>query len=109
MTDPLFAALPGPVGPLRALLDARCRELTDQGVELPADLVMLVASLADRIDEANGARAYRGFVMLSAEYRAARRDLLEGIDDSGPDPLEAALADFRAAEMGHPPGPVPTH
>lgn len=109
MTDPLFAALPGPTGPLRGLLDDRCSELTAQGVKLPADLVLVVASLADRIDAANGAKAYRGFVMLTAEYRAARRDLLEGVDDSGPDPLEAALAEFRAAEMGNPPGPVPTH
>lgn len=104
MTDPLFAALPGPVGPLRALLDARCAELAGQGHQLPADLVLVVASLADRIDAANGAKAYRGFVMLTAEYRAARRDLLEGLDDTGPDPLEAALAEFRAAEAGHPQG-----
>lgn len=33
MTGPLFAVLPGPIGPLRALLDARCRDLAEQGVE----------------------------------------------------------------------------
>jgi hypothetical protein len=45
--------------------------------------------------------------MLSAEYRAARRDLLEGIaaDDGGTDSLEAAIADFRAAQAGHAPQP----
>ena len=101
MTDPLFAALPGPRGPLRLLLDARLDELRGQGHELAPDLVLVVASLADRIDDANGARAYRGFVMLTAEYRAARRDLLEGLDDGGADPLEAALAAFSAAENGH--------
>lgn len=109
MTDPLFEAFPGPIGPLRQLLDTRIGELVDQGHELAADLALVVRSLANRIDEANGARAYRGFVMLTAEYRAARRDLFEGLDDGGADPLEVALAEFRAAEAGHPPGPVPTH
>lgn len=109
MTDALFAALPGPVGPLRRLLDDRVAALADQGHELEADLLLVVRSLADRIDDANATRAFRGFVMLTAEYRAARRDLFDGVDDSGPDPLEAALAEFRAAEAGHPPGPVPQH
>ena len=108
MTAPLFAALPGPRGPLRKLLDAKLATLTEQGHEFPADLVLVVASLADRIDDANGARAYRGFVMLTAEYRAARRDLFEGVlVDDGPDPLEIALAEFRAAEADNSPGLLP--
>lgn len=109
MTDPLFAALPGPRGPLRTLLDARVAELRAAGQDLADDLVLVVASLADRIDDANGARAYRGFVMLTAEYRAARRDLLDGLDDGGADPLEAALVAFRESQAGHAPGPVPAH
>jgi hypothetical protein len=36
--------------------------------------------------------------MLTAEYRAARRDLFDGRDDTGPDPIDVALAAFRAAE-----------
>ena len=63
-TDPLFAALPGPRGPLRTLLDARVDELRAAGQRLDPDLVLVVASLADRIDQANGAGAYRGFVMM---------------------------------------------
>jgi len=106
VTDPLFAALPGPTGPLRRLLDARIAELTDGGQTLQADLALVVRSLADRIDQANASRAYRGFVMLTAEYRAARRDLFADLDDGGADPLEVALAEFRAAETGHPAGPV---
>ena len=102
MTDPLFAALPGPRGPLRALLDARVAELEAAANVLPADLVLVVQSLADRIDAANATRAYRGFVMLTAEYRAARRDLLDGADDGGADPLEAARNSANAD-----PGPVP--
>jgi hypothetical protein len=96
VTDPLFAALPGPVGPLRALVDARVAELA--GADLPADLVLVVQSLADRVDAANATRQFRGFVMLTAEYRAARRDLFDGRDDTGPDPIDVALAAFRAAE-----------
>lgn len=111
MTDPLFAALPGRQGPVRRSLDDRVAEVRAGGRILDADLVLVVQSLADRIDDANGARAFRGFVMLTAEYRAARRDLLDVRDDepAGPDPLEAALAAFNAAEAGHPSGPVPTH
>ena len=64
-------------------------------------------SLADRIDAANAVHAYRGFVLLTAEYRAARRDLFEGVanDDAGDD-LAAALAEFRAAETDHAAGSV---
>jgi hypothetical protein len=105
VTDPLFAALPGPAGPLRALLDARVAEV---GGDLPADLVLVVRSLADRIDSANAARQYRGFVMLTAEYRAARRDLFDGVG-VGDDGFDQALAAFRAAEAGHPADPVPPH
>lgn len=106
MTDPLFAALPGPVGPLRRLLDAAVAEVTDP---LPADLVLVVQSLADRVDSANATRQFRGFVMLTAEYRAARRDLFESVDTSADDGLEAALAEFSAAESGNTPGSLAQH
>jgi hypothetical protein len=107
VTDPLFAAFPGPTGPLRTLLDARIAELGDAGTVLAADLALVVRSLADRIDTANATRQYRGFVMLTAEYRAARRDLLDGADDGGADPFEASMAAFLAAETGHPSRPLP--
>jgi hypothetical protein len=72
VTEPLFAALPGPAGPLRRLLDERLAGESD------ADpvLALVVRSLADRIDWAIGGRQYRGFVMLTAEFRSAYRDLL---------------------------------
>jgi hypothetical protein len=72
VTEPLFAALPGPAGPLRTLLDARLADHPD------ADpvLALVVRSLADRIDWAIGGRQYRGFVMITAEFRAAYRDLV---------------------------------
>jgi hypothetical protein len=42
--------------------------------------------------------------MLTAEYRNARRELLEGVtkDDGGTGSLAAAIADFRAATVGDP-------
>jgi hypothetical protein len=94
--------LPGPAGPLRQLVDARTSG--DDG----ADPVLLhvVRSLADRIDYANAGRQYRGYVMITAEFRAAYRDLLADVG-AADDDLAAALADFRAAESGHPAGPVP--
>lgn len=80
MTEPLFAALPGPAGPLRRLLDVKIAEVGD------ADpvLAMVVRSLADRIDWAIGGRQYRGFVMITAEFRAAYRELVPTVvaDDS---------------------------
>lgn len=107
MTDPLFAVLPGPAGPLRTLFDA---EVAKAGPDLPADLVLVVAHLADRIDWAVGGRQYRGFVMLTAEYRAARRDLFgdlgAGVDDDG---FAEALAALSAAEAGHREGFHPGH
>jgi hypothetical protein len=107
VTDPLFAVLPGPAGPLRTLFDD---QVAAAGVELPADLVLVVAHLADRIDWAVGGRQYRGFVMLTAEYRAARRDLFgdvaAGDDDDG---FAEALAALSAAEAGHHPGPLTDH
>lgn len=116
MTAPLFAALPGPVGPLRAKLDARVAELAADGQDLDPDLVLVVQSLADRIDDANGARAFRGFVMLTAEYRAARRDLFEGVTvDPGPDALDVLFEQFNAAadadpaQVGHAPGSDPAN
>jgi hypothetical protein len=101
MSDPLFAVLPGPAGPLRRLVDERT------GGDDGADPVLLhvVRSLADRIDYANAGRQYRGYVMITAEFRAAYRDLLADVG-AADDDLAAALADFRAAESGHPAGPL---
>lgn len=109
--DPaLFDAPARPAGPVRRALDGRLELLAAAGSDVPLDLAVLAQSLADRVDAANAGGDRRGYVMLSAEYRAARRDLLEGLaDDSATDPLEAALADFRAAQAGNPPGPVPSH
>ena len=76
MTDPLFAVLPGPAGQLRTLLDAECTAAAAAGAVLPADLVLVVAHLADRIDWAVGGRQYRGFVMITAVFRAAYRELV---------------------------------
>ena len=110
MTDPLFAALPGPTGRFRRAADARLLELAGGGLELDPVLVLLVGSLADRVDTANATRRDRGFVMLSAEFRAAWRDVVgDGAGDDGDDALAAALAEFRAAEADHPAGPVPQH
>jgi hypothetical protein len=91
VTEPLFAALPGPAGPLRQLLDARLAELPD------ADpvLALVVRSLADRIDWAVGGRQYRGFVMITAEFRAAYRDLVPTVvaDDTFETLLREIAAD----------------
>jgi hypothetical protein len=89
-TDPLFALLPGSHGPLRRLL----AEQTG-GRDLPGDLLHVVESLADRIDAANAAGAYRGFVMLTAEYRAARAELL-GDQAPADDPLSDLVAQLMA-------------
>jgi hypothetical protein len=80
VTEPLFAALPGPAGPLRQLLDVK---LADDPDADPV-LALVVRSLADRIDWAIGGRQYRGFVMITAEFRAAYRELVPQIaaDDS---------------------------
>jgi hypothetical protein len=87
-TDPLFTVLPGPHGRLRRLLAEQTA-----GRDLPGDLLHVVESLADRIDAANAAGAYRGFVMLTAEYRAARADLL------GVEPAAAGSLDDLIAEL----------
>jgi hypothetical protein len=108
VTDPLFAYLPGPVGPLRAALDALVADQVTAGALLRPDLILVAESLADRIDSANAARAYRGLVLLTAEYRAATRDLFEAVP-AADDGLDAALAEFRAAEAHHPAGPVPNN
>jgi hypothetical protein len=81
VTDPLFAALPGPAGPLRALLDTRLLEL---GGDHDPVLTLVTAALADRLDWAIAGRQYRGFVMLTAEFWRAYRDLTatEAVDDS---------------------------
>lgn len=98
MTTPMFEmAAPSTHGALRQMLDERIGQLTEQGVDLPGDLVLVVQSLADRIDWANQMRVTRGYVMLTQEFRAARRDLFENVADSADDGLEAALAEFRAA------------
>jgi hypothetical protein len=109
MDAALFDLPPRPAGPVRAALDGQLAKLTATGVDVPSDLAVLTRSLADRVDAANAGGERRGYVMLSAEYRAARQDLLEGIttDAGTADPLAAALADFRAATAGHAQGPVP--
>ena len=109
MTDPLFAALPGPAGPLRALLDARLAEL---GGDHDPVLTLVLRSLADRLDWAIAGRQARGFVLLTAEFWRAYRDLTatEAVDDSfdallrgiaGNDPDRGAVP---AAEVRHPQG-----
>ena len=90
-TDPLFAVLPGPHGPLRRLLAEQTA-----GRDLPGDLLHVVESLADRIDAANAAGAYRGFVMLTAEYRAARAELLGDVA-----PVDDPLSDLVAQLMAN--------
>jgi hypothetical protein len=92
VTEPLFAALPGPAGPLRALLDAR---LADEPDADPV-LALVVRSLADRIDWAIGGRQYRGFVMITAEFRAAYRDLVPTVAPD--DTFEALLREISAAD-----------
>lgn len=62
--------------------------------ELADDLALVALSLADRIDSANARDERRGFVMLTAEYRAARAQLFDGLDAAGADPLDAALSEF---------------
>lgn len=84
------------------MLSARLDAVRSQGHDIAEDLALVALSLADRIDAANLAGDRRGFVMLASEYRAARRDLLEGLDDGDADPLDAALAEFRAAATGDP-------
>ena len=113
MSDPLFtlggtSAAAG--RPIRAALDARMAQL--EGADWEPDLVVLAQSLADRLDAANAARTQNrggipGYVQLSSEYRACRVDLFGATDDTGNDPLAAALAEFSASEAGHPQGPVP--
>lgn len=95
--------------PIRAALDARMRQL--EGADWEPDLVVLAQSLADRLDAANAARTQNrggipGYVQLSGEYRACRLDLFGAADDTGNDPLAAALEAFSASETGHPAGPV---
>jgi hypothetical protein len=96
VTDPLFAALPGPAGPLRRLLDAR---LADEPDADPV-LALVVQSLADRIDWAIGGRQYRGFVMITAEFRAAYRDLLPSAPAD--DTFETLLREIAADDHGRP-------
>lgn len=108
-TAALFDEPARPVGKLRTLIEARCASLRASGHDLDDDLVLVVASLADRIDAANAGGDRRGFVMLTAEYRAARRDLFEGLDDAGDDGFAAAVASFRAATADDTTGHVPAH
>jgi hypothetical protein len=110
MSDPLFivtspeVAHPGLHGPIRLALDGRMAQL--EGRDWEPDLVLLVQVLADRVDQAVAMRDRRGFVQLTAEYRAARVDLM-GAGDDGTDALDAAIAAFTASESGHAQGPVP--
>ena len=92
-TDALFDVLPGPHGRLRRLLAEQTA-----GRDLPGDLLHVVESLADRIDAANAAGAYRGFVMLTAEYRAARADLLGDLAPAD-DPLTDLLAELAGNDL----------
>jgi hypothetical protein len=93
VTDPLFAALPGPAGPLRRALDAKLAEIGDAADPV---LTLVVQSLADRIDWAIGGRQYRGFVMITAEFRAAYRELVPAVvaDDS----FEQLIAEIAAGD-----------
>lgn len=107
MTEPMFVVQQvqvGRHGPIRSALDGRLAQL--EGRDWEPDLVLLVQILGDRVDQAVAARDRRGFVQLTAEYRAARVDLF-GADDGGSDALDQAIAAFTAAESGHAPGSVP--
>jgi len=98
MTVPLWSLPEPPPGPLRRLLTQRLEKVREDGGQVEEDLALLTLSLADRIDAANAGGDRRGFVMLSSEYRQARDQLLSGVATSGTDALDAALADFLAAE-----------
>lgn len=76
------------------MLQRRIDQAAADGHELPEDLALVALSLADRIDTANARDERRGFVMLTAEYRAARAQLFDGLDQAGADPLDAALSEF---------------
>lgn len=89
-----------PAGPLRRLLTARITRAEADGNDIPADLALVTLSLADRIDIANGGGDRRGFVMLCAEYRAARDQLLGGIEGVANDGFDAAFQAFVAGEQG---------
>lgn len=98
-TPPLWDVPERPAGRMRKALDAMVDLLRSGGADVPEDLYIVSQTLADRIDAANAGGDRRGYVMLSAEYRAARADLLEGVVTSvnGSDPLEQAWAEFNAA------------
>lgn len=104
-TPPLWEMPARPAGRMRAALDAMIDLLRTGGADVPEDLAIVAQSLADRIDAANAGGDRRGYVMLTAEYRAARADLLEGVVTSatGSDPLEQAWAEFSAAASGDAP------
>lgn len=109
MTEqPLFTLPTAPPGAIRAALDRRLATQPELGDSHP-DLILLARSLAGRLDRMDAGGDRRGYVMLAAEYRAARRDLLGDGAAAGPDPLDEALAAFRAAQEGNTPGPVPQH
>jgi hypothetical protein len=105
VTDALFDAAAPAAGPFRRLLEARVVEL--DAAELDPVVLELVRYLADRVDRANAGRYDRGFVILAAEVRAAYRDLTGPGEVAADDSFERALADFRAAEAGHPTAPGP--
>jgi hypothetical protein len=103
MSEPLFIVSTGVVGrhgPIRAALDARLAQL--EGRDWEPDLVLLVQCLADRVDQGNAMRDRRGFVQLTAEYRAARIDLFGTDDGGGTDELAEALRAFSTSEGGQP-------
>lgn len=113
MTGAALFDLPGPPpGLIRRALDKWLDELRADGARVPEDLAIVAQMLANRVDQANAAANQRGYVMLSAEYRAARHDLLEGITTdvgAGPDPLAVALAEFRAATATDDEGSIPNY
>lgn len=104
-TQPLWEMPDRPAGRMRRALDAMVELLRSGGADVPEDLYIVSQTLADRIDAANAGGDRRGYVMLSAEYRAARADLLEGVVTSatGGDPLEQAWAEFNASTSGDTP------
>lgn len=111
VTEPLFDTPARPAGRVRVALDTRLDRLRAAGADVPEDLAVVAQALADRVDAANAGGDRRGYVMLSAEYRAARRDLLEDVttEAGANDSLAAAIAEFRDATAGDGAGPVPSH
>lgn len=99
MTAPLwdFPAVPAGKGPVRGQLAGALDAARAAGQDPPEDLALVALALADRIDEAIARRERRGFTLLTAEYRAARAQLFDGLPAGG-DGFDAAFATFLEAE-----------